>query len=465
MDEFIADIRRELPPDESSEVYATLAKIFGNILRNPEQAKFRTLKKDNRLVAERVCTSMGAVSMLVMVGFEETNDAYICPLTTDLGQMARAKETIEDMTMSLELLDQPAASSTAPAVPLAVSRASPVARTIPRTSEEDRQRSHQQQDLQALREARKVQHRENAKQSATAIAALHPQPTLPLQPPPDLLSGDINAASGGAHSVDLLSGEYQSQQSTLPNPQPAPGSQQNDILAGFGPQLATVNHDSSAAMHRKNVPKPTIYDFHKRNCASQQQAAENLQDIRKLQKEKFKQFQQDPRAADSYAYTQPPVGVFVHNGDRPATTQPTASPHSSWLADTSRQLSEGLKGTSERISSGFLDASDKLSKGLVNFAGCTAVQVMEPDGVELDPGTLPGRFRVINHGGAAVRSDVEGDSPILEVLDQGTECVGTDRGIGLDGQPRLRIQAPAAGWLSLKRSMLERVSERPDEFG
>lgn len=463
MDEFIADIRRELPPDESSEVYATLGKIFANILRNPEQAKFRTLKKDNRLVAERLCGSMGAISLLFMVGFEDVDETYTCPMTTNLEQMAKAKETIEHMTMSLDMLDQPASSSTAPAAPATVSRAAPVTRTTQRISEEDRRRSQQQQDLQALREARKEQHRENAKRPAMAITAPHPQPTLPPQPPPDLLSGDT--ASGDGHCVDLLSGGYQDQQSTWPNPQQVFGSQQEDLLAGFGPHEATVSPDSGTLMQRKPVPKPTVYDFQRRDCTGQQLAAENLQDIRKLQKEKFKQFQRDPRAADSDVYAQPPSGVFVQNGKSHAAAQPTAGLNSSWLADTTRQLSEGLKGTSERISSGFSDASEKLSKGLVNIAGCTAVPVMEPGGPELDPGSLPGRFRVINNSGATVRSDVDGDSPILEVLDRGTVCMGTDRGMGLDGQPRLRIQEPVTGWISLKQSMLERVWERPGEFG
>jgi len=493
MDEFLADIRRELNPDESSEVYATLSKIFANILRNPEQAKFRTLKKDNRLVAERLCRSMGAISVLFMVGFEETDDTYTCPMTTDLGQMAKARETIEHMTMSLDVLDQPASSSTAPAAPVAASRVAPVTRSLQRTSEEDRQRSQQQQDLQALREARKEQHRENAKRPASTTATMHPQPTLPSQPTPDLLSGDVDTASEVADCFDLLSGGHQEQQSVRPNPQPTLGAQQDDLLVGFGPQdqqsvrpnpqptlgaqqddllvgfgpqEPIVNHDSGA--QRKPVSKPTVYNFQRRGCTSQQQATNSLQDIRKLQKEKFKQHQQDPRAAESAAYAQPPSGVFVQNGNgngHDGATRPTASPHSSWLADTSRQLSDGLKGTSERISSGFSDASEKLSKSLVNFAGCTAMPVMEPDGPDLDPGTLPGRFRVISHGGVAVRSDVDGDSPILKVLERGTECVGTDRGMGLDGQPRLHIQEPVAGWLTLKRSMLERVSERPDEFG
>jgi len=461
MDEFLADIRRELPPDESSEVYATLGKIFGNILRNPEQAKFRTLKKDNRLVAERVCGSMGAISLLFMVGFEDTDETYTCPMTTNLEQMLQAKETIDHMTMSLDLLDQPASSSTAPAAPVAVPKVAPVTRTAPRISEEDRQRAQQQQDLQALREARKEQHRGNAKRPSAAAAALDPQPKLP----PDLLSGDVNAISEDPHFVDLLSGRHQDQQSTWPNPQQVLGPKQEDLLAGFGPQEATLNHGSGAEMQRKPVPKPTIHNFQRRDDTGQQLTAESLQDIRKLQKERFKQFQQDPRAAESDTYAQPPSCVFVQNGTSHAATQPSATPNSSWLADTTRQLSEGLKDTSERISSGFSGASEKLSKGLVNFAGCTSVPVMEPGGPELDPGTLPGRFRIISSSGAAVRSEVDGDSPILEVLDQGTVCMGTETGMGLDGQSRLRIQAPVAGWISLKRSMLERVWERVDEFG
>jgi len=107
MEEFLADIRRELPVEKASEVYATLAKIMGNVLRNPGEPKFRTLKKDKKLVTDNICCSLAAVSLLLAVGFEDQDDTYHCPMTTDLEHMEEAAALLHHMVMSLNALAKP----------------------------------------------------------------------------------------------------------------------------------------------------------------------------------------------------------------------------------------------------------------------------------------------------------------------------------------------------------------------
>lgn len=61
-----------------------LAKIFSNILSNPEKEKFRRLKKHNTQVAAKVLVARGALSLIHAVGFrvaEDDGNVLVLPRT------------------------------------------------------------------------------------------------------------------------------------------------------------------------------------------------------------------------------------------------------------------------------------------------------------------------------------------------------------------------------------------------
>jgi len=124
MEEFLEQINQELPPCEAKDTLHTLAKVLGNIARKPDESKYRTLKKDNRLVAEHICGSMAAVSLLLTVGFEDHGDMLVCPMCTDLEQIKAASERLQHSTMDLDVLasagqaQQEAATSSLQPAPL-----------------------------------------------------------------------------------------------------------------------------------------------------------------------------------------------------------------------------------------------------------------------------------------------------------------------------------------------------------
>jgi len=482
MEEFLKDVAQELPQDRSSAAYATLAKVMGNILRNPTEPKFRTLRKDNRLVADNICSSLAAVSLLLLVGFEDHDSTFCCPEGTDLEQMRAVSEALQPLTMNLDLLMQPAeAMATAPASPSVAAPTAPagalVSRSAPRLNEAEKQRSEQLDQLQALRADRRARHREN-----TAAGQAEQPVAVAAAPAVQLAATEEAPATLPAHAVDLLTG-----------PQPVPDSEGIDLLSDcYGadhatppPEVLRPTEDTQATAAQPQ-PGPcvqaasvegvqrsgprTVYDFQKRDGGQrQQQAAESLDDIRRLQREKFQQFQTDPQARSSELYDRPPSGVFDASSKPAAVAKQAGQDASSWLSDASERFSAGLSSTSKQLTEGLKGTSEQLSKGLSGVAEQLSgawhnSPTQQPQA--LQPGPLPGRFRVVRQAGAMVRQGVELDTPVVDVLHFGSEFVGLELGTTHDGVPRLRFEAPLRGWLSLRQGIVERVAEEhADEFG
>lgn len=465
MEEFLADIRMELPAEQSKEVYATLAKVLRNIVRNPSESKFRTLKKDNQLVAENICISMAAVSFLLLIGFEDCDSHYHCPFSTDLEQIRFASVLLEHMTMSLDFLTKPGpASTSAKAMPI-------VSRNAPRTRDAQRPEDKQNDQLQALRASQQARHAESTSSHRVADGSQTREAPSTLDlltgaeendarpPPSDLLTGDPEPLE-----IDFFPGNLQGQ-----------GPQVFDLsLQDCEEQdLASRLEADPSVEGRRQAPR-TLRDFQKRESKGQNQetGAEELRSLRQAQQQKFKEFQQDPNARKSAEYLRPPSSCYAEKNKDPSSTakQQTNSwlsevseRFSSGLADTSKQLSEGLKETSGRVSASLSEVTGRLSiSGLGTWMppSCSA-----PSTDSCSVGPLPGRFRVIVRSGADVWKDVEKDGPPVGMLNFGEEVVGLELWTDFEGTPHIRIESPLCGWLEVKPGVIHRVAEEVAEFG
>lgn len=332
MDEFLLDLHQELPAEQAKEICRTLAKVFGNILANPSEPKFRTLKKDNKSVAERICISIAAVQLLIQVGFEDHDESYCCPENSDLEHMRIIREGLENATMDLDVLAAPA------------------------------QRS---------------------------------ESSTPQSP---------------SSSGNLLS----------------PTSS-------------------------KGQKARSLHDFKRReDGVPADRTAGDLKDLRQLQRQKFKEFKQNP-------YEQKPVMPVPDSSapDSPAAQHQTRSDATSWLlqasdnlSQASKHISNSLQETSVRLSEGFADMSTRFSSA--SALSCTA----EP--------AIPCNLRVIYRSGALVRKGVGKDSPVVDVLRHGTLFVGVEKCKDSEGGLRIRLEAPVAGWVSFKRGVMQEVHDEDD---
>ncbi|CAK9081963.1 AN1-type zinc finger protein 1 (Zinc finger AN1-type-containing protein 1) [Durusdinium trenchii] len=84
----LAEAQSSLRPEEFSEAVRTLTKIFDNILSQPKNAKFRSLRKENAVVKEKL-KHPSCLASLRLCGFVEDADVFVCPDSVDLSTMRR----------------------------------------------------------------------------------------------------------------------------------------------------------------------------------------------------------------------------------------------------------------------------------------------------------------------------------------------------------------------------------------
>mmetsp|Transcript_26246 Transcript_26246/g.48037 ORF Transcript_26246/g.48037 Transcript_26246/m.48037 type:complete len:330 (-) Transcript_26246:42-1031(-) len=276
MEDFIESIGEELSPSQARETYETLTKVLGNIIQNPTEAKFRNLKKENKMVSEKLCRTSSSISVLLALGFEDTGATYTCPPTADLDQMRTCVELLECILVSTEgQVTEPeqsapiaiagaaatatvAATAAAAAAPAPAPTAAPSTTGFRRRDELEKQRIGQTDQLQAVRAAQKAQFVEN-----------------PQGPPA-----------------------------------PAPSTTEKVATSGY-----PASADAKASPDAKKKAPESAFVFKNASVKEKekQQAALSLEEMRRQQKAKFKEFQSDPDAKKAEAYQRP---ASVANGGK-----------------------------------------------------------------------------------------------------------------------------------------------------
>lgn len=418
--EYLEHIRHELAPEQAKEAYATLTKVLVNILRDPSNPKFRTLRKDNRLVAESLCVSIAAVSLLLIVGFEDQEGAFYCPEFTDLAEMEAVCDALGHFTMDLEQLTHPGEASKPRQPPASLTRRS---NSNVVRSDADQQRDQQADQLRAARAALQLQHR-----AAAASHARAPPASAAATLCDDLidLAHRASAPESLASEADLLglSDEIQ----------PCEGTAELKPVEGT-----------------RMPPQSNLYNFKRRTAGyaqqPQRQGLDDLQAVRQARRGNFDVFRTDPAAhmTSSAAYASPPSGSL---GAVPAA--PDAFPERGFA-------SEWLSGASDRL----VESTRQLSHDLSHATGRIAEQISAAAsaGSKMGAGAAPpaGRFRVISRSGVLVRQGVEKDSQPVDMLHQGAEFKGLEVARSLDGTARVRLEEPLKGWLTLKACLIQRI--------
>ncbi|OLP95754.1 hypothetical protein AK812_SmicGene22068 [Symbiodinium microadriaticum] len=80
--------RAELRPEEYAEAHSTIMKVFSNVLKDPKNEKFRTLRKANAVVQEKL-KHPACTQALLMCGFADEGECFVCEPGADLSTMRR----------------------------------------------------------------------------------------------------------------------------------------------------------------------------------------------------------------------------------------------------------------------------------------------------------------------------------------------------------------------------------------
>jgi stage V sporulation protein SpoVS len=109
----LEDACRILLSNENSEIFRTvteaLFKIVSNVLQNPDEAKYRTLRAaNNAAFQQKVKAAKGGVRFLRASGFgeEDGGAAFVLPANADLELLNQAKAALKAVVKHRAFVDQ-----------------------------------------------------------------------------------------------------------------------------------------------------------------------------------------------------------------------------------------------------------------------------------------------------------------------------------------------------------------------
>lgn len=98
----LAQAAKEMTADELTEAHKTLTKVFGNIIADPTNEKYRTLKKANAVVKEKLRHPC-CIEALKLSGFQDMGEAYVCRSAADLSTMKQMAAALKEAGSSSSL--------------------------------------------------------------------------------------------------------------------------------------------------------------------------------------------------------------------------------------------------------------------------------------------------------------------------------------------------------------------------
>lgn len=91
-----------------------LIKLFTNIIKDPDNIKYRQIKLSNPKIEEKLLGAVGGFEVLFSVGFEESDDKVILPLSASIGKVEKFRDAIQNILTTAPSSVGASSSSTAP---------------------------------------------------------------------------------------------------------------------------------------------------------------------------------------------------------------------------------------------------------------------------------------------------------------------------------------------------------------
>ncbi|XP_031552876.1 peptide-N(4)-(N-acetyl-beta-glucosaminyl)asparagine amidase-like [Actinia tenebrosa] len=93
---------KELQANEDNvfmDISQIILKFANNIIKYPENQKYRSIRIGNKIFQEKLLPVMGGVECLFAMGFEEQDDHLVFPTTTSIDALITLRDTIQDERM------------------------------------------------------------------------------------------------------------------------------------------------------------------------------------------------------------------------------------------------------------------------------------------------------------------------------------------------------------------------------
>lgn len=296
MEHHVQQVWEELPRPQARDCLEILTKILSNILQNPTEAKFRSIKKSSKAFAGKIAVSPSAVLALLCVGFQEGPVEYTFPEDASFDQMHLCLEILQ--AALLEVADEPDLREEAQGASAAEPQSIPGAdKKAPAPPISRRVVSSKAPDADKIADARRLQKEKFRENELNA--ALEGAP--PRQPAAPTTLGEQAPAAAAA--------------------------------ASKATSLGLV--DQAGGEKRKPAPR-TAFDFVRREEATRgkEKATESLADLNKVRAAKFREHRatnpQDSAAAQPRSGDEEQRVPATSADGAKASTAPAAQPAGSW---------------------------------------------------------------------------------------------------------------------------------------
>ncbi|CEM23950.1 unnamed protein product [Vitrella brassicaformis CCMP3155] len=260
----------ELPDAVKAEAYALLLKLLRNIVSNPSEAKYRTIKRTNATIKAKLFLDGAPEGILFEdvirhCGFNEVGETFVYPMSAAASALEPFCDTFEGILVSLnhepqqQSQQQPQVSVERPKFQNIV----PAQKTLRAQAE---LKSHNEQMAQIRAEKRKQF------EGPASPGSMSPKASGTLAPPPDNVG---------------------------------PRSESSNSISG--------KSDSSAP----SKGGKTAFDFKKRIDTAEaiKKSNDELSALRAQQRARFSNFQNDPNRYDAPQYQQPPSSIPPQSGN------------------------------------------------------------------------------------------------------------------------------------------------------
>ena len=95
MDTSAVKMLEDNEPHVIKEAGEILLKLIGNVLRDPHNMKYRSVRLSNPKIESKLLVATGAFEILFAAGFEEDTDSLLLPLDASLTKLRAIKAALE----------------------------------------------------------------------------------------------------------------------------------------------------------------------------------------------------------------------------------------------------------------------------------------------------------------------------------------------------------------------------------
>ena len=98
LDTSVVDTLLDNPEEVRNDAAEILVKLLGNVIREPNNIKFRSIRLGNPKIESKLLAANGAFEILFSVGFEEGTDSLILPMSASIPLISAFKSAIESIS-------------------------------------------------------------------------------------------------------------------------------------------------------------------------------------------------------------------------------------------------------------------------------------------------------------------------------------------------------------------------------